>query len=190
MTEAIDPVDPVDQVPNIDLSGRSFLKEIDFTKDEFLHLIHLAALLRHEKHFGNERRRLDGRNIALIFEKTSTRTRSAFEVVAHEQGAHGSYLGPEDSQLGHKESTKDTARVLGRMFDGIEFRGFSQQDVETLAEYSGLPVWNGLTDQWHPTQMLADILTMRDHSSKPLEEVTDRKSTRLNSSHLGISYAV
>jgi ornithine carbamoyltransferase len=128
--------------------------------------------LRHEKHFGNERHRLDGRNIALIFEKTSTRTRSAFEVAAHDQGAHVSYIGPEDSQLGHKESTKDTARVLGRMFDGIEFRGFSQQDVETLTEYSGVPVWNGLTDQWHPTQMLADILTMRDHSSKPLEAVS------------------
>src|ERR1017187_421302 len=139
MTEAIDPVDPVDQVPNIDLSGRSFLKEIDFTKDEFLHLIHLAALLRHEKHFGNERRRLDGRNIALIFEKTSTRTRSAFEVAAHDQGAHVSYLGPGETQLGKKETVKDTARVLGRMYDGIEFRGFAQESIEILGQFAGVP---------------------------------------------------
>ena len=112
-----------------------------------------------------------GRNIALIFEKASTRTRSAFEVAAHDQGAHVTYLGPDESQIGHKESIKDTARVLGRMFDGIEFRGFSQETVEVLARYAGVPVWNGLTDQWHPTQMLADMLTMRDHSQKPLERV-------------------
>ena len=112
-----------------------------------------------------------GRNIALIFEKASTRTRSAFEVAAHDQGAHVTYLGPEESHIGHKETMKDTARVLGRMFDGIEYRGFSQDTVEVLARFAGVPVWNGLTDQWHPTQMLADVLTMRDHSEKPLERV-------------------
>jgi ornithine carbamoyltransferase len=156
----------------MNLSGRSFLKEIDFTKDEFVSLIDLADRLRSEKRTGGERQVLSGRNIALIFEKTSTRTRSAFEVAAHDQGAHVSYLGPGETQLGKKETVKDTARVLGRMYDGIEFRGFSQQDIETLAEFSGVPVWNGLTDQWHPTQMLADMLTMRDHAAKPLESVS------------------
>jgi len=154
------------------LHGRSLLKEVDFTKEDFLYLVDLADELRHQKRTGNERQRLVGRNIALIFEKASTRTRSAFEVAAHDQGAHVTYLGPEESQLGHKESPKDTARVLGRMFDGIEYRGFAQDIVETLGKYAGVPVWNGLTDQWHPTQMLADVLTMRDHSDKPLEEVT------------------
>ena len=156
----------------VDLRGRSFLKEMDFTKEEFSYLIDLAAELREDKRAGSEVKRLSGRNIALIFEKTSTRTRSAFEVGAHDQGAHVTYLGPEDSQLGHKESMKDTARVLGRMFDGIEYRGFAQEKVETLARYAGVPVWNGLTDEWHPTQMLADVLTMRDHSSGPFDEVT------------------
>jgi ornithine carbamoyltransferase len=156
----------------MNLSGRSFLKEIDFTKDEFLSLIDLADQLRSEKRTRREREALSGRNIALIFEKTSTRTRSAFEVGAHDQGAHVSYLGPGETQLGKKETVKDTARVLGRMYDGIEFRGSAQQDVETLAEFSGVPVWNGLTDQWHPTQMLADMLTMRDHAEKPLESVS------------------
>ena len=151
----------------MNLSGRSFLKEIDFTKDEFASLIDLADQLRNEKRTQQENQALTGRNIALIFEKTSTRTRSAFEVAAHDQGAHVSYLGPGETQLGKKETVKDTARVLGRMYDGIEFRGFSQRDVETLAEFSGVPVWNGLTDQWHPTQMLADMLTMRDHAAKP-----------------------
>ena len=113
-----------------------------------------------------------GRNIALIFEKTSTRTRSAFEVAAHDQGAHVTYLGPDDSQLGRKESMKDTARVLGRMFDGIEYRGFAQEKIETLARYAGVPVWNGLTDQWHPTQMLADMLTMLDHAARPLDQIS------------------
>ena len=113
-----------------------------------------------------------GRNIALIFEKASTRTRSAFEVAAHDQGAHVTYLGPGESHIGHKETMKDTARVLGRMFDGIEYRGFSQDTVEELGRFAGVPVWNGLTDQWHPTQMLADVLTMRDHSDEPLERVT------------------
>jgi len=153
------------------LHGRNLLKEIDFTKDEFLSIIDLAEQLRVEKRSGSERQRMKGRNIALIFEKTSTRTRSAFEVGAHDQGAHVTFMGPEDSQLGHKESMKDTARVLGRMFDGIEYRGFSQELIEILGKYAGVPVWNGLTDQWHPTQMLADILTMRDHAGKPLDEV-------------------
>jgi ornithine carbamoyltransferase len=156
----------------MNLSGRSFLKEIDFTKEEFLSFIDLAARLREEKRSHREHHALKGRNIALIFEKTSTRTRSAFEVAAHDQGAHVSYLGPGETQLGKKETVKDTARVLGRMYDGIEFRGFAHQDVETLAQWAGVPVWNGLTDQWHPTQMLADMLTMRDHATKPLESVS------------------
>src|ERR1035441_2936984 len=142
------------------LRGRSLLKEADLSAEEFLYLIDLGARLRDEKRTRTERKRMSGRNIALIFEKPSTRTRSAFEVAAHDQGAHVTYLGPEESQLGHKESMKDTARVLGRMFDGIEYRGFSQEIVETLAEHAGVPVWNGLTDEWHPTQMLADILTI------------------------------
>ncbi len=153
------------------LHGRSLLKEIDLTKEEFLSLIDLAAALRIEKRSATERQRMVGRNIALIFEKASTRTRCAFEVGAYDQGAHVTYLGPEGSHIGVGETIKDTARVLGRMFDGIEYRGFSQDSVETLAQYSGVPVWNGLTDQWHPTQMLADILTMRDHTDKPLEQV-------------------
>lgn len=155
----------------IDLVGRSFLKEIDFTKEEFEALLDLATSLRSEKRLGREIRRLAGRNVALIFEKTSTRTRSAFEVGAHDQGAHVSYLGPGETQLGKKESIRDTARVLGRMYDGIEFRGFAHQDVEDLAQFAGVPVWNGLTDRWHPTQMLADMLTMHDHSVKPHPEI-------------------
>jgi len=156
----------------MNLQGRSLLKETDLSAGEFLYLIDLGRKLRMDKRMGQRVSRLAGRNIALIFEKTSTRTRSAFEVAAHDEGAHVTYLGPEDSQLGHKESMKDTARVLGRMFDGIEYRGSSQQAVETLGAYAGVPVWNGLTDDWHPTQMLADILTMRDHISKPLAEVS------------------
>jgi ornithine carbamoyltransferase len=155
----------------MDLHGRSLLKVTDFTKEEFLFILDLADRLRQEKRTGDERQRMIGRNIALIFEKPSTRTRAAFEVGAHDQGAHVTYLGPEESHLGHEESAKDTARVLGRMFDGIEYRGFGQDIVETLGRYAGVPVWNGLTDQWHPTQMLADVLTMRDHSDKPLEEL-------------------
>jgi ornithine carbamoyltransferase len=158
--------------PGMNLHGRSLLKEIDLTADEFLHLVDLGARLRLEKHTGLRSSRLAGRNIALIFEKTSTRTRAAFEVAAHDEGAHVTYLGPGESQLGVKESMKDTARVLGRMFDGIEFRGAAQETVETLGAYSGVPVWNGLTDDWHPTQMLADILTMRDHTRKPLIDVS------------------
>ncbi|MGD0747955.1 MAG: ornithine carbamoyltransferase [Acidimicrobiales bacterium] len=156
---------------SVDLRGRSFLKEVDFTREEFTYLIDLAAALRRDKRAGTEVQRLPGRNIALIFEKTSTRTRSAFEVGAHDQGAHVTYLGPDESHIGHKESMKDTARVLGRMFDGIEYRGSAHENVEILARYAGVPVWNGLTDQWHPTQMLADMLTMRDHSTRALHEL-------------------
>ena len=156
----------------MNLRGRSLLKETDLSAGEFSYLIDLGGQLRMEKHMGQRFSRLAGRNIALIFEKTSTRTRSAFEVAAHDEGAHVTYLGPQDSQLGRKESMKDTARVLGRMFDGIEYRGSSQQAAETLGAYAGVPVWNGLTDDWHPTQMLADILTMRDHTRKPLAEVS------------------
>jgi len=142
------------------------------TAGEFTGLIDLAAQLRKEKRSGQRGSRLAGRSIALIFEKTSTRTRAAFEVAAHDEGGHVTYLGPGDSQLGHKESVRDTARVLGRMFDGIEYRGAAQQAVDILAACSGVPVWNGLTDDWHPTQMLADVLTMRDHTPKPLREVS------------------
>lgn len=155
----------------IDLAGRHFLKELDFTAEEFRGLIGLAAELKAAKKAGTETRRLTGRNIALIFEKTSTRTRCAFEVAAADQGASTTYLDPSGSQMGHKESVKDTARVLGRMFDGIEYRGDSQQAVEELAAHAGVPVFNGLTDDWHPTQMLADILTMTEHSAKPLERI-------------------
>ncbi|MFF7212372.1 ornithine carbamoyltransferase [Streptomyces sp. NPDC008238] len=154
----------------IDLTGRHFLKELDFAPEEFRGLVELAAELKAAKKAGAEVRRLTGRNIALIFAKTSTRTRCAFEVAAADQGASTTYLDPAGSQLGHKESVKDTARVLGRMFDGIEYRGTGQEVVEELAAHAGVPVWNGLTDQWHPTQMLADVLTMAEHSAAPLEE--------------------
>jgi ornithine carbamoyltransferase len=156
----------------MDMRGRNLLKEIDLTREEFIYLVDLSDRLRAEKRAGQGGGRLAGRNIALIFEKASTRTRCAFEVAAHDEGAHVTYLGPQESQLGYKESMKDTARVLGRMFDGIEYRGFGQDIVETLGEFAGVPVWNGLTSEWHPTQMLADILTMRDRSSKPLAEVS------------------
>jgi ornithine carbamoyltransferase len=159
-------------VPHLDLFGRSLTKETDLSREEFLHLVDLGEQVRGDKGMGFQHHRLAGRNIALIFEKASTRTRSAFEVAAHDEGAHVTYIGPGESQLGHKESVRDTARVLGRMFDGIEFRGFAQDAVETLAAWSGVPVWNGLTDAWHPTQMLADILTMRDHATQPLGEVS------------------
>lgn len=152
------------------LAGRHFLKELDFTDEEFLGLVELAAGLKAAKKAGTETRHLAGRNIALIFEKTSTRTRCAFEVAAADQGASTTYLDPSGSQMGHKESVKDTARVLGRMFDAIEYRGDSQASVEELAAYAGVPVYNGLTDDWHPTQMLADVLTMSEHCSKPLGE--------------------
>ncbi|MGW3045912.1 ornithine carbamoyltransferase [Kitasatospora sp. NPDC001159] len=153
------------------LRNRHFLKELDFTPQEFRFLVDLAAGLKAAKYAGTEQPRLRGKNIALIFEKTSTRTRCAFEVAAHDQGATTTYLDPAGSQIGHKESVKDTARVLGRMFDGIEYRGHGQEIVEELAEYAGVPVWNGLTDEWHPTQMLADVLTVTEHTAKPLTEV-------------------
>jgi ornithine carbamoyltransferase len=155
----------------IDLTGRHFLKELDFTSEEFRHLVELAAQLKAAKRAGNEEQRLKGRNIALIFEKTSTRTRCSFEVAAADQGASTTYLDPNGSQIGHKESVKDTARVLGRMFDGIQYRGNGQEIVEELAAYAGVPVWNGLTDEWHPTQMLADVLTMTEHTARPLGEI-------------------
>ena len=153
------------------LRGRNLLKETDLTREEFLYLVDFGARLREDKRARRERQYLTGRNIALIFEKASTRTMCAFEVGAYDQGAHVTYLGPTGSQIGHKESIKDTARVLGRMFDGIEYRGSAHANVEILGEYAGVPVWNGLTDEWHPTQMLADILTMRDHAGRPLDQV-------------------
>ncbi|MET9784679.1 ornithine carbamoyltransferase [Streptomyces canus] len=153
------------------LAGRHFLKELDFTEQEFLGLVELAAELKAAKKAGAETRYLNGKNIALIFEKTSTRTRCAFEVAAADQGASTTYLDPSGSQIGHKESVRDTARVLGRMYDGIEYRGDSQQKVEELAAYAGVPVYNGLTDDWHPTQMLADVLTMTEHTAKPVREI-------------------
>ena len=154
------------------LKGRSFLRELDFTPEEWMALIELAAQLKAAKKAGREVQRLTGRNIALVFEKTSTRTRCSFEVGAADQGARTTYLDPSGSQMGHKESVADTARVLGRMFDGIEYRGDSQAKVGTLAELSGVPVWNGLTDEWHPTQMLADQLTMLEHAGKPIEKIS------------------
>ncbi|MER5754435.1 ornithine carbamoyltransferase [Streptomyces sp. NPDC002088] len=153
------------------LAGRHFLKELDFTEEEFRGLIELSAELKAAKKAGTETPYLRGKNIALIFEKTSTRTRCSFEVAAADQGASTTYLDPSGSQIGHKESVRDTARVLGRMFDAIEYRGDSQAGVEELAAYAGVPVYNGLTDDWHPTQMLADVLTMTEHSSKPLKEI-------------------
>ena len=154
------------------LFGRHFLKELDFSAVEWGSLLELAAELKAAKKAGREVQRLVGKNIALIFEKTSTRTRCSFEVAAYDQGASVTYLDPSGSQLGHKESVADTARVLGRFYDGIEFRGRKQEHVEMLAELSGVPVWNGLTDQWHPTQMLADQLTMIEHSGKPIEQIS------------------
>jgi ornithine carbamoyltransferase len=156
---------------SIDLRTRNFLKELDFTPAEWKHLLDLAAELKTAKREGREERRLTGRNIALIFEKTSTRTRCAFEVAAYDQGAQVSYLEPTGTQIGHKESMKDTARVLGRYYDGIEYRGAAHDNVEILGAHAGVPVWNGLTDDWHPTQMLCDMLTMREHSDKPDEQI-------------------
>ncbi len=156
---------------SFNLRNRSFLKLLDFTPKEIQFLLDLSADLKKAKYTGNEIPRLKGKNIVLLFEKDSTRTRCAFEVAAYDQGAHVTYLGPAGSQMGKKESMEDTARVLGRMYDGIEYRGYSQEIVETLAKYSGVPVWNGLTTEFHPTQILADFLTMREHSSKPLNEV-------------------
>src|SRR5689334_20571949 len=152
---------------SFNLKNRSFLKEIDFEPRELRFLLKLAEALKLAKYAGTEVPRLTGKSIALIFEKTSTRTRAAFEVAAYDQGAHVTYLDPSGSQLGHKESIADTARVLGRMYDAIEFRGSAHSDVEKLAAYAGVPVYNGLTDDWHPTQMLADFLTMREASHRP-----------------------
>src|SRR3974390_74780 len=154
------------------LRNRSFVKEIDFEPRELRFLLKLSEALKLAKYAGTETKRLKGKNIALIFEKTSTRTRSAFEVGAFDQGAHVTYLDPSGSQMGHKESIEDTARVLGRMYDGIEYRGNKQADLETLAEYAGVPVYNGLTDEWHPTQMLADFLTMHESSHKPYDAIS------------------
>ena len=153
------------------LYNKNFLKLLDFQPSEIEYLLNLAAELKWAKNTGTEEPVLTGKNIALIFEKTSTRTRCAFEVAAYDQGAHVTYLGPTGSQIGTKESMKDTARVLGRMYDGIQYRGYGQELVETLAKYAGVPVWNGLTDEFHPTQVLADFLTMREHSDKPLSEI-------------------
>lgn len=156
---------------NIDLKNRHFLKLLDFTPDEIKYLLDLSIKLKKSRESGNEIQQLKGKNIALIFEKSSTRTRCAFEVAAYDQGANVTYLGPSGSQIGHKESMKDTARVLGRMYDGIEYRGFGQHIVEELAKYAGVPVWNGLTDEFHPTQVLADFMTMLEHSGKPLDKI-------------------
>lgn len=153
------------------LRNRSFLKELDFTPQELSFLIDLSLDLKKARYAGTEQQRLEGKNIALIFEKDSTRTRCAFEVAAYDQGANVTYLGPTGSQMGKKETIKDTARVLGRMYDGIEYRGFGQEIVEELARYAGVPVWNGLTNEFHPTQLLADFMTMREHTHKPLDEV-------------------
>ncbi len=156
---------------SINLKNRNFLKLIDFSREEIDYLLNLSSQLKAEKKAGKEKRRLNGKNIALIFEKSSTRTRCAFEVAAYDQGANVTYLGPSGSQIGHKESMKDTARVLGRMYDGIEYRGFGQKIAEELAQYAGVPVFNGLTDEFHPTQMLADVLTMKEHSNKHLSQI-------------------
>ena len=153
------------------LRNRHFLKLLDFTPQEIKFLLTLSLDLKKAKYAGFEQQRLVGKNIALIFEKSSTRTRCAFEVAAYDQGAHVTYLGPSGSQMGAKESMKDTARVLGRMYDGIEYRGFGQDIVEELAQYAGVPVWNGLTNEFHPTQVLADLLTMMEYSDKPLSQV-------------------
>ncbi len=172
------------------LRNRNFLKLLDFTPKEIQFLLDLSADLKAAKYAGIEQQKLKGKNIALIFEKDSTRTRCAFEVAAFDQGAHVTYLGPSGSQIGKKESMEDTARVLGRMYDGIEYRGYSQEIVETLAKYAGVPVWNGLTTEFHPTQILADFLTMSEHTSKPLSQVAfcymgDAKNNMGNSLMVG-----
>jgi ornithine carbamoyltransferase len=156
---------------SIDLHNRNFLKLLDFTPEEIGYLLDLASKLKEAKKNGTEKQTLRGKNIALIFEKASTRTRCAFEVAAYDQGAHVTYLGPTGSQIGQKESMKDTARVLGGMYDGIEYRGYGQAIVEELGKYAGVPVWNGLTNEFHPTQILADFLTMIEHSEKPLNKM-------------------
>jgi ornithine carbamoyltransferase len=156
----------------IELKNRNFLKLLDFTPEEIRYLLDLSLKLKKAKREGTEEQQLKGKNIALIFEKASTRTRCAFEVAAFDQGAHVTYLGPTGSQIGQKESMKDTARVLGRMYDGIEYRGFGQSVVEELGKYAGVPVWNGLTNEFHPTQILADFMTIMEHSDKPLDKIS------------------
>src|SRR4029079_5752076 len=156
----------------VNLHGRNFLKELDFTPEEFKFLLSLAKELKTAKYAGYEQPRMAGKNIALIFEKASTRTRCAIEVAAYDQVAHVTYLGPEGSQIGKKETMKDTARALGRIFDDIEYRGKAQAIVEEMGKYAGVPVFNGLTDEFHPTQMLADVLTMMEHSDKPLHQIS------------------
>lgn len=157
---------------SFNLKNRSFLTLCDFTPAEIKFLLTLSAELKAAKYAGIEQQRLKGKNIALIFEKASTRTRVGFEVAAYDQGAHVTYLGPSGTQIGYKESMKDTARVLGRIYDAIEYRGFGQDVVEVLAKYAGVPVYNGLTDEFHPTQVLADLLTMKEHSEKPLSQIS------------------
>lgn len=174
------------------LRNRSFLKLLDFSPKEIQFMLDLSADLKAAKYAGTEQQKLKGKNIVLLFEKDSTRTRCAFEVAALDQGAHVTYLGPAGSQMGKKESMKDTARVLGRMYDGIEYRGYSQEIVETLAAYAGVPVWNGLTTEFHPTQILADFLTMREHTDKPLNKVAfcymgDARNNMGNSLMVGAS---
>ncbi|MBG0861228.1 MAG: ornithine carbamoyltransferase [Bacteroidales bacterium] len=156
----------------INLRNRHFLKLLDFTPVEIKYLLDLASDLKKAKHTGTEKQHLKGKNIALIFEKASTRTRCSFEVAAYDQGASVTYLGPSGTQIGQKESMKDTARILGRLYDGIEYRGFGQEIVEELAKYAGVPVWNGLTNEFHPTQILADFMTMQEHSDKPLNMIS------------------
>jgi ornithine carbamoyltransferase len=172
------------------LRNRSFLKLLDFTPEEIKFLLKLSADLKAAKYGGYEQQRLKGKNIALIFEKSSTRTRTSFEVAAYDQGANVTYLGPSGSHIGHKETMKDTARVLGRTYDGIEYRGFAQETVEILAEYAGVPVWNGLTNEFHPTQILADVLTMIEHTYKDLPDIAfcflgDARSNMGNSLMVG-----
>ena len=174
----------------LQLTGKHFLKLLDFSQLEIRGLLDLAHQLKKDKKNGTEKQMLCGKNIALIFEKTSTRTRCAFEVAAYDQGAHATYLGPSGSQIGHKESMKDTARVLGRMYDAIEYRGYGQHLVEELAKYAGVPVWNGLTDEFHPTQILADFMTMEEHSTKPLNQIAfcymgDARNNMANSLMVG-----
>jgi len=156
----------------MNLRGRHFLKESDFTREEFAYLIDLSTKLKAAKKAGTETPHLVGKNIALIFEKTSTRTRCSFEVAAYDQGAHATYLDPQSSQIGHKESIADTARVLGRLYDGIQYRGYGQMIVEELAKHAGIPVWNGLTNEWHPTQSLADLLTMKESCGKQWSDIS------------------
>lgn len=159
-------------IMKVNLKNRNFLKLLDFSPEEITYLLDLSIGLKKAKKEGKEQQYLKGKNIALIFEKASTRTRCAFEVASFDQGAHVTYIGPTGSQMGQKESMKDTARVLGRMYDGIEYRGFGQEIVEVLGEFAGVPVWNGLTNEFHPTQILADFMTMMEHSEKPLDKIS------------------